>query len=79
MVTDSDDLTKAPRRVDVARWIVEAEREMKPSTLQNSWMRRPMEYFPPIDLSVPEFVHVETILDGAPVISDMEEPESGFI
>jgi hypothetical protein len=73
MVTESNDLTKAPRHVDVARWIVEAEREMKPSTLQKSWMRMPMEYFPQIDLAVPEVVHVEAILDGAPVISDMEE------
>jgi hypothetical protein len=76
MVTESDDLTKAPRRVDVAKWIVEAEKEMKPSTLKNSWMRKPMEYFPQIDpqidFTVPEVVHVEALMDGAP-ISDMEE------
>ena len=81
MVTESEDLNKAPRRIEVAQWIVKAEREMKQSTLQNLWMKKPMEYFPRsqylpcVSLTVPEVVQVEASVDGAPVISDMEEGE----
>ncbi len=39
---------------------------------KNSWMRKRMEYFP-LTLAVPEVVQVEAPVDGAPVISDMEE------
>jgi hypothetical protein len=34
MVTESEDLNKAPHHVKVAWWIVKAEREMKPLTLK---------------------------------------------
>ncbi len=73
MVTESKDLKKAPWGVDVTQWIVEAESMMKELMLENSWMRKPMEYFPQIDVTVPEVVQVEALLDGAPVISNMEE------
>ncbi len=46
---------------------------MKELMLENSWMRKPMEYFSQIDVTVPEVVQVEELLDGAPVISTMEE------
>ncbi len=73
MVMESKDLKKAPCCIDVTQWIVKAESAMKTSTLKNLWMRKPMEYFPQIDVTVPEVVQVEALVDWAPVISDMEE------
>ncbi len=46
MIHDSEDLSKPPRQVDVARWIADAECEMKRSTMVNAWMRHDLEYFP---------------------------------
>ena len=78
MIHDSEDLSTPPRRVDVARWIVEAERNMKRSTMVNSWMRHDLEYFPrasPV-VDVPPVVRVPTVEDITNLISDMEAGSS---
>ena len=76
MVEDSEDLTKPPRRVDIARWIVAAERNMKKSTLGvNAWMRHDLEYFPSASpvVDVPLVVNVPMGEDDVTnFISDME-------
>ena len=75
MVKDSEDLSVPPRRVDIARWIVHAEKNMKQSTLVNAWMRHDLEYFPRASLvvDVPLEVNVPTGEDDATnLISDME-------
>ena len=74
MVKDSDDLSTPPCRVNVARWIVAAERDMKLSTKVNAWMRHDLEYFPrarPV-VDVPPVVQVSTVDDVPDLISDME-------
>ncbi len=74
MVKDSEDLSKPPRRVDIARWIAGAEQQMKRSTMVNSWMRHDLEYFPrasPV-VDVPPVVRVPTVEDVTNLISDME-------
>jgi hypothetical protein len=74
MVKDSDDLTKPPLRVDVARWISDAERNMKKSTLVNAWMLDGFEYFPRAtpEVDVPPVVNVPMGVDATNFISDME-------
>ncbi len=86
MVKDSEDLSKPPRRVDIACWIAAAERDMKQSTMVNAWMRHDLEYFcpgasrPVVD--VPTVVNVP-IVDGegeddvTNLISDMEAGSEG--
>jgi hypothetical protein len=74
MVKDSEDLSKPPRRVDIARWIAEAEHDMKRSTMVNAWMRHDLEYFPrtsPV-VDVPPVVNVQMGEDVTNLISDME-------
>ena len=87
MVNESDDLTKPPRRINIARWIVDAENKMKKSTLVNAWMRHDLEYFPrastvvdvpPVEnvpmgdvVSVPPVVNVAVGDDDTNFISDM--------
>ena len=39
------DLTIPPRRVDVARWVMEAEKDMTTDILQNAWNRNGLKYF----------------------------------
>ena len=46
MVMESEDLSIPPRRINVARWIIESEREMDANILRNAWMRHDLEYFP---------------------------------
>ena len=74
MIHESEDLTKPPRRVDIARWIVDAESEMKKSTLVNAWMRHDLEYFPSASrvVDVPPVVQVEMDEDVTNFISDIE-------
>ena len=61
MINDSEDLTKAPCRVDVAHWIVQAEKEMSVDTLRNAWMRHELEYFPCENIEVVELPSVVTV------------------
>ena len=75
MVKESEDLTKPPRRMDIARWVVDAEKEMKKSTLVNAWMRHDLEYFPRVSsdvLPVPPVVDVVVGDDATHFISDMD-------
>jgi hypothetical protein len=78
MVTNSEDLSKPPRRIDIARWIVDAKHNMKRSTMVNAWMRHDFEYFPHAScvVDVPEVVHAVTAKDVT-VISDMDDDGSG--
>ena len=74
MVKDSKDLSEPPRHVDVARWIVAAEQQMKRSTMVNAWMRHNLEYFPrasPV-VDVPPVVTVTMGEDATNLMSDME-------
>ena len=77
MVTESEDLSIPPRRIDVARWIVQSEREMDTNILRNAWMRHDLEYFPdgytPPTPSViqrvgtiPSTITMDTIMDALP-------------
>ncbi len=45
MMEKGRDLTIPPRRVDVARWVVAAEKDMTTDILQNAWNRNGLEYF----------------------------------
>lgn len=76
MVKDSEDLSKPPRRVDIARWIVQSEREMKPATLCNAWMRHDLEYFPRAStaVNVPMIVNVPMMVEeNNNVVSEIDD------
>ena len=79
MVKDSEDLSKPPCRVDIARWIVHSESVMKRSTMVNAWMRHDFEYFPRASrvVDVPEVVRVATAAEDVTVISDMDDNGGG--
>ena len=61
MIKESEDLTKPPRRVDIAHWIVKSEQEMSATTLRNAWMRHDLEYFPCGSTVVSENVNVNDV------------------
>ena len=45
MMEDGRDLRLPPRRVDVAKWVVAAEKNMTTTILRNSWNKKGLEYF----------------------------------
>ncbi len=82
MVHESEDLTKPPRRTDIAQWVSAAEQKMKGSTIINAWMRHDLEYFPrtSIEVQVPPVINVPIMAenDATNRISDIEdESEDG--
>ncbi len=75
MVKYSEDLLNPPRCIYIARWINDAERNMKCSTTVNALMRHDFEYFPHAILvvDVPPVVNVRPMgEDVTNFISDME-------
>ena len=77
MVTDSEDLSEPPRRVDIARWIADAERNMKRSTMVNAWMRHDFEYFPRASPVIDVPPVVVTAAEDVTEISDMDDDGGG--
>ena len=52
MMEPGCDLTRPPRRLDVAKWIVAAEERMGAQILKNAWKRKGLVYFaPPVGLN----------------------------
>ena len=42
---DKRDLTVPPHRIDVARWVVAAQKDMTTKIQKNAWNRKGLEYF----------------------------------
>ena len=46
MMEEGRDFATPPRRSDVAKWIVAAEKNMPSEIIMNAWNRSGLEYFP---------------------------------
>ena len=83
---ESEDLSVPPRRINVARWIVQSEQEMDATTLRNAWMRHDLEYFPagytpppstaiqPV-VPTPLTIMMESMIDALPPIPSLPPVE----
>ena len=68
MMEAGRDLTVPPRRIDVARWIVAAEKDITSKILKNAWNRKSLEYFP-----LPKVAEANTLAGGVGVVGDESE------
>jgi hypothetical protein len=70
MMEAGRDLTVPPRRIDVARWIVAAEKDITSKILKNAWNRKSLEYFP-----LPNVVEANTLAGGVGVVGNESESD----
>ncbi len=46
MMASGRDLKQPPRRLDIATWVVEAEKRMTGKIMRNAWKKTGLKYFP---------------------------------
>ena len=62
MMASGRDLKQPPRRLDIATWVVEAEKRMTGKIMTNAWKKTGLEYFP---VAATSTVDVATPVGGA--------------